>query len=78
MTSPPAKYLKPPQVPWHGTSLFDYRESDHESTLKILKTIQGRPGRWTITDSHLSPNNERQGFTFNTEVVLMLDHIVSG
>jgi WD repeat-containing protein 23 len=31
----------------------------HQSTMKVLKTIQGHEGRWTITDSHLSPDNHR-------------------
>ncbi|KAF8846158.1 WD40 repeat-like protein [Paxillus ammoniavirescens] len=57
MTSPPAKYIKRPQNLHQGAALLDDR--DHESTLKVLKTIQGHPGRWTITDSHLSPDNER-------------------
>ncbi|KAF8560152.1 WD40 repeat-like protein [Imleria badia] len=62
MTSPPTKYIKPWRNPRRGTSALDDHDRDHESTLKVLKTIQGHPGRWTITDSHLSPDNERQGF----------------
>ncbi|KII94042.1 hypothetical protein PLICRDRAFT_36272 [Plicaturopsis crispa FD-325 SS-3] len=31
----------------------------HATTMKLNKTIQGHPGRWTITDSHVSPDNER-------------------
>lgn len=64
MTSPPAKYIKPRKNPRRRAPFFDDHEPDHESTLKILKTIQGHPGRWTITDSHLSPDNERQGFEY--------------
>ncbi|KAH0838129.1 WD40-repeat-containing domain protein [Lanmaoa asiatica] len=66
MTSPPAKDSKPQRNPRHGTSFFDNPDRDHESTLKILKTIQGHTGRWTITDSHLSPDNERQVYMTNT------------
>jgi WD repeat-containing protein 23 len=31
----------------------------HRSTMKLINTIQGQPGRWTITDSHLSPDDQR-------------------
>jgi len=27
--------------------------------MKVIKVIQGSPGGWTITDAHLSPDNER-------------------
>jgi WD repeat-containing protein 23 len=27
--------------------------------MKVIKVIQGAPGGWTITDAHLSPDNER-------------------
>jgi WD repeat-containing protein 23 len=27
--------------------------------MKVTRTIQGRAGRWTITDANLSPDNER-------------------
>lgn len=33
--------------------------SDHETTLRTMKSINGVHGNWTITDSHLSPDNER-------------------
>ncbi|KAF8528109.1 WD40-repeat-containing domain protein [Hysterangium stoloniferum] len=33
--------------------------TDHETTMKTLKTVDAVPGSWTITDSHLSPDNER-------------------
>ena len=32
---------------------------DHETSMKVIKTIEARPGGWTITDSHLSPDNQR-------------------
>ena len=27
--------------------------------MKVIKVIRGSPGGWTITDAHLSPDNER-------------------
>ncbi|KDQ20285.1 hypothetical protein BOTBODRAFT_27700 [Botryobasidium botryosum FD-172 SS1] len=35
------------------------RETQHETTMDHMKTIRGAHGYWTITDSHLSPDNER-------------------
>jgi DDB1- and CUL4-associated factor 11 len=29
------------------------------TTMKVMKVIQGVSGGWTITDAHLSPDNER-------------------
>jgi DDB1- and CUL4-associated factor 11 len=29
------------------------------TTMKVIKVIQGVSGGWTITDAHLSPDNER-------------------
>jgi hypothetical protein len=37
----------------------DVPDVGHDTTLTVLKSIQGKEGRWTITDSHLSPDNER-------------------
>ncbi|KZT74971.1 WD40 repeat-like protein [Daedalea quercina L-15889] len=31
----------------------------HRTSMKVIKTIHANPGRWTITDSHLSPDNQR-------------------
>lgn len=31
----------------------------HETSMKEIKTINAQPGGWTITDSHLSPDNQR-------------------
>jgi DDB1- and CUL4-associated factor 11 len=38
-----------------------YRSSAPEepTTMKVIKVVQGVPGGWTITDAHLSPDNER-------------------
>ncbi|KAI0257008.1 WD40-repeat-containing domain protein [Lactifluus subvellereus] len=32
---------------------------DEPTTMKVIKVIQGISGGWTITDAHLSPDNER-------------------
>ena len=32
---------------------------DHDTSMKVIKTIHAHPGGWTITDSHLSPDNQR-------------------
>ena len=42
-----------------------------DSTMKIIKSIQGHSGRWTITDSHLSPDNERMVYSSMTPTVYM-------
>ncbi|KAL0951703.1 hypothetical protein HGRIS_008378 [Hohenbuehelia grisea] len=35
-------------------------EDQHlQTNLKVLKSVQGHHGRWTITDANLSPDNER-------------------
>lgn len=35
-----------------------------KTNMKVMKTIQGNPGRWTITDANLSPDNQRLGMFF--------------
>jgi WD repeat-containing protein 23 len=56
-TAPPSTI--PKQVPrpaeWHRPRW----EPEEPTTMKVIKVIQGSPGGWTITDSHLSPDNER-------------------
>lgn len=32
--------------------------------MKVIKVIQGISGGWTITDAHLSPDNERYVYHF--------------
>lgn len=34
-------------------------DSHHQTTMKVHKSIRGIESGWTITDSHLSPDNER-------------------
>lgn len=43
--------------------------SDHETTMRTMKSINGAHGNWTITDSHLSPDNERMIYSsINTTI----------
>lgn len=72
MTSPPLPYTKRPRnTRRSATGVWDDSDRDHETTLKILNTIQGHPGRWTITDSHLSPDNERMIYSSISPTVYM-------
>ncbi|KAG9314168.1 WD40-repeat-containing domain protein [Chiua virens] len=77
MTSPPTKYLEPRRNTRRRVPPLRDDEHDHESTLKILKTIQGHPGRWTITDSHLSPDNERMIYSSISPTVYMTNTLDS-
>ncbi|RPD55853.1 WD40 repeat-like protein [Lentinus tigrinus ALCF2SS1-6] len=43
----------------------------HATTMEIIKTIQAAPGRWTITDSHLSPDNQRMIYASISSTVHM-------
>lgn len=38
-------------------------DSSLSTRMPLRKVIQGHPGRWTVTDANLSPDNERQVFT---------------
>ncbi|KAG2358232.1 WD40-repeat-containing domain protein [Suillus spraguei] len=72
MTSPPSPYMKQPRnLRRSATGVWDDSDHDHDTTLKILKTIQGCTGRWTITDSHLSPDNERMIYSSISPTVYM-------
>lgn len=56
MTAP---FTKPARVV-RQTDRFSRRSVlDEPTTLNIIKVIQGVSGGWTITDAHLSPDNER-------------------
>ncbi|KAF8591926.1 WD40 repeat-like protein [Ramaria rubella] len=44
---------------------------DHETTMKTIKTVNAVPGSWTITDSHLSPDNERLIYSSITSTAYM-------
>lgn len=41
------------------------------TTMPIKKSIQGRHGRWTITDANLSPDNERLIYSSITSIAYM-------
>lgn len=72
MTSPPSPYMKRPRnLRRSATGVWDDSDRDHDTTLKVLKTIQGCTGRWTITDSHLSPDNERMIYSSISPTVYM-------
>ncbi|KAI6047837.1 WD40-repeat-containing domain protein [Pisolithus marmoratus] len=72
MTAPPSNYGQQRRgVKRHVTSAWDTNDRDHETTLKVLKVIEGRQGYWTITDSHLSPDNERIIYSSITPTVYM-------
>ncbi|KAI6161431.1 WD40 repeat-like protein [Pisolithus thermaeus] len=72
MTAPPSSYTGQRRGARRPvTSHWDTNDRDHETTLKVLKTIEGRQGSWTITDSHLSPNNERIIYSSITPIVYM-------
>jgi len=39
---------------------------DHsKSNLKTIKTIHGTDGSWTMTDTHLSPDNQRYALCYD-------------
>ncbi|OSX66899.1 hypothetical protein POSPLADRAFT_1042203 [Postia placenta MAD-698-R-SB12] len=50
-----------PLVPYGPlrSRIEDEQRYGHATTMKVMKTINAHPGRWTITDSHLSPDNQR-------------------
>lgn len=56
MTAPPSN---PTPVRRPTERLSRRAVSDEPTTLKVIKVIKGVSGGWTITDAHLSPDNER-------------------
>jgi len=56
MTAPPSK---PTRAVQPNDRLSRRSVYDEPTTLNIIKVIQGVSGGWTITDAHLSPDNER-------------------
>lgn len=49
-----------PDITLSGSSRRTIREDVSLTTrMPLRKVIQGHPGRWTITDANLSPDNER-------------------
>jgi WD repeat-containing protein 23 len=63
MTAPPQK----PPLRFGPGRLINRQDS----AIKLTKSIQGSPGRWTITDSHLSPDNERMIYSSITPTIHM-------
>ncbi|KAF8265761.1 WD40-repeat-containing domain protein [Lactarius quietus] len=55
-TAPPTN---PKQVPQPAEWNHRRWAPEEPTTMKVIKVIQGSPGGWTITDAHLSPDNER-------------------
>jgi DDB1- and CUL4-associated factor 11 len=49
---------KPPTT-WTPARRREMGNDEHQTTLHVRKTVEGGQGWWTITDSHLSPDNER-------------------
>ncbi|KAH9944278.1 WD40 repeat-like protein [Epithele typhae] len=43
----------------------------HATSMEVIKTVNAVPGGWTITDSHLSPDNQRMIYASVTNVVHM-------
>ncbi|XP_006454240.1 hypothetical protein AGABI2DRAFT_62131 [Agaricus bisporus var. bisporus H97] len=48
----------PPQPIFPHRRFMGYGDDSMRTTMKVTRTIQGRAGRWTITDANLSPDNE--------------------
>ncbi|KAJ7069044.1 WD40 repeat-like protein [Mycena belliarum] len=42
-----------------------------KSTMKVMNSIQAHPGRWTISDANLSPDNERMIYSSIASTVYM-------
>ncbi|KAL4241704.1 DDB1- and CUL4-associated factor [Abortiporus biennis] len=49
--------IEPPRPNPHVPSYN--RDLSHQTSMKLIKTIHASADRWTITDSHLSPDNQR-------------------
>jgi len=66
--------MKAPLTPQMPTSMRrNFRRlGDLVTRMPLRKVIQGHPGRWTITDANLSPDNER--YYSDTFLVMKLSH----
>ncbi|KAH9486363.1 LEC14B-like protein [Psilocybe cubensis] len=60
MRAPPLTHSTP------GPSSRSMSDSGLTTRMPLRKVIQGHPGRWTITDANLSPDNERCIFYSST------------
>ncbi|GBE77655.1 WD40 repeat-like protein [Sparassis crispa] len=57
--------------PTQSARFRENRDLGHETTMNVIKTIRAHPGRWTITDSHLSPDNQRMIYASVSSTVYM-------
>jgi DDB1- and CUL4-associated factor 11 len=46
-------------------------DGDHQATMKHSMTIRASPGGWTITDSHLSPDNSLLAYAIMSPCVFV-------
>ncbi|GLB35784.1 putative WD domain, G-beta repeat [Lyophyllum shimeji] len=61
-----------PPIPHSGRGTTRiYSDASLQTTMKVRRSIQGNPGRWTITDANLSPDNERMIYSSITPTVYM-------
>ncbi|KAH9081527.1 WD40-repeat-containing domain protein [Lactarius deliciosus] len=58
-TAPPTNPRQTPQPTERHHRRLGWPPTDEPTTMKVIKIIQGSSGGWTITDAHLSPDNER-------------------
>ncbi|KDR85616.1 hypothetical protein GALMADRAFT_234583 [Galerina marginata CBS 339.88] len=61
--------LTPESLP--GTSRRSRSDTSLMTRMPLRKVVQGHPGRWTITDANLSPDNERMIYSSITPTVYM-------
>lgn len=61
----------PPQPIMPQRRFYNHVDDGMRTTMKVSRTIQGRAGRWTITDANLSPDNERMIYSSITPTVYM-------
>lgn len=50
---------------------YPHLDNDHQATLKHNKTIRAAPGGWTITDSHLSPDNSLLAYAIMSSTIFV-------
>ncbi|KAI0639524.1 WD40 repeat-like protein [Trametes polyzona] len=63
--------MKAPLRPHRPSRLRQHLDDSHTTTMEVIKTIEAAPGRWTITDSHLSPDNQRMIYASISSTVYM-------
>lgn len=65
MTAPRARNDRP------GALLHD-PATGHRTTMKVHKSIRGIADGWTVTDSHLSPDNERCHISITSKLLKLI------